>query len=151
PGASVVVRAIVEERKPRLLERLQIAPNRPRRHAARRRELVDGDPARPRALDLAKDGPLADHFGVARHEGNSTIAGWWDCRIAGRKVGKLESREVPTRDDGALVFLPSSTPWRRSRATGRSRLEARLAAWDRPIVSPRRCRATAPPRRLPPE
>src|SRR5206468_2024056 len=64
----VVVRPIVEQRKPRFLERLQIAADGPRRHAALRGKLVDRDPAAARTLDLAEDRPLTDHLGISRHD-----------------------------------------------------------------------------------
>ena len=59
--------AIVEERKAGLLERLQITPDRARRHGAQRRELVNGDAAGARVLDLAQDRPLPDDFRVPGH------------------------------------------------------------------------------------
>ena len=64
---AVVVRSVVEEREARLLERLQIAPDRAGRDVAERRELVDGDAGAARAFDLAQDRPLPDDFRVARH------------------------------------------------------------------------------------
>ena len=65
--APVVARSIVEDRKAGFLERLQVAPDRPRRDVAERRELVDRHAGGARALDLPEDGPLADHLGVSGH------------------------------------------------------------------------------------
>ena len=63
----IVARAVVIDRKPRLLERLQIAADRPRRDAAEARQIVDRHAGTPGAFDLFQNRPLTDDFGVARH------------------------------------------------------------------------------------
>src|SRR6266849_4965933 len=60
--------SVVVQREPCLLERLQVAPDRPRRHAAERREFVERRPAATRTLNFAENGPLPDDFGISRHE-----------------------------------------------------------------------------------
>ena len=74
PRLAVVVRLVVEEREARLLERLQIAPDRPGGDDAERRQIVDGDARAARALDLAQNRPLPDDLGVAGHGQNLEIA-----------------------------------------------------------------------------
>ena len=54
PRAPIVSGPIVEERKPRFFERLQIAADRAGRHAAERGEIVDGDAGRPRARSISR-------------------------------------------------------------------------------------------------
>ena len=65
---SVVVGLVVVEREARFLERLQVAPDRPRGDIAERGQLVDRDAGTARALDLTQDRPLPNHFGIAGHE-----------------------------------------------------------------------------------
>ena len=62
---------VVEQREAGLFQRLQIAPDGPRRDVAERRQFVDRHAGAARPLDLAQDRPLADDFGVAGHDGDS--------------------------------------------------------------------------------
>jgi hypothetical protein len=66
PALRLVLFALVVDRKPGFLERLQVAPNRSRGDLHEARQLVNrhADTAR---FDFAQDLPLADDFGVA-HE-----------------------------------------------------------------------------------
>ena len=65
--AAVVARAVVVDGEAGFLERLEVAPDRPRRHAALGGEFVDRHAGGARTLDLAQDAPLPDHFSVAGH------------------------------------------------------------------------------------
>src|SRR5262249_23739804 len=67
PRFPVVVGPIVVERKAGFLERLQIAPDRARRHVAQLCQLVDRHASRARVLDLAQNRPLTNHLGISRH------------------------------------------------------------------------------------
>src|SRR5262249_41064798 len=76
---------VIEEREACFLERLEIAPNGPRRDVAQGSEIVNGDASAASALDFAEDRPLADDFCIARQELDSN-----NCRIAGlQEVKKL--------------------------------------------------------------
>ena len=68
PARAAVVVTLVEERKPRLLQRRQIAPNRPRRDIHIVRQRLDGD-AVSRRLESVQDFPLANDFLVTGHGG----------------------------------------------------------------------------------
>ncbi len=72
PVLLPVVR-FVEQRKPCRLQRLQIPPDRARRHAGLSRHVVDGEPAR--GLQLPQDRPLPDHLRVAWH--GTSGSGWF--------------------------------------------------------------------------
>src|SRR5262249_48458604 len=61
------VDAIVDQREPRALQRVQVPPDRALMDFPQRRELGDRNP-RPCGVDLTKDLPLAYELGVARHD-----------------------------------------------------------------------------------
>jgi hypothetical protein len=98
-GAPVILRSIVEKRKASFLERLEVTPDRPRRDAAERRQIVDGHAARPGLFDLPQDRPLTDHFGVAWHEPIVLFNG------AATKTRKARKRIRDGRDSWFRAFV----------------------------------------------
>ena len=99
--------AVVVDGKAGFLERLQIAPDRARRDAALRGEVVDRDACAARAFDLAKDRPLPDDFRVSRHT-QILIAELQNCRKEGNKE-RYESK-VTQATPSTFHFLQSCNP-----------------------------------------
>jgi hypothetical protein len=64
-AVPLAVELVVEKRETGRLQRFEITPDRPRGDAGPLCEVIDRRPAC--ALEFAKDRPLADDLGVARH------------------------------------------------------------------------------------
>ena len=69
PDLRALARLVVE-REPRILQRVEVSPDRAGGHAGRRRQVPDRGATG--GLNLAQDAPLSDHLGVTRHGGGGT-------------------------------------------------------------------------------